>query len=73
MEIKQHFDPTTLSDEQKNTLLTSVWNCVKEYPNYLSCNAPYLKGYRDGVCRACDEVLDCFTDYSIIQGFDPND
>lgn len=73
MEITQHFDPSTLTDEQKNNLLTELYNYAIEYPNFLGASTDYARGYRDGLYKAHTILCDIFLPNTDIQGFDPND
>lgn len=73
MEFTLQFDPSTLSDEQKNQLLTKLFEFANNYPNYLACSQPYSQGYKDGCYNAHDIICGIFSEYMVFQGFDPND
>lgn len=73
MEIELLFDPSNLTDAQKNELLNKLFVYAHEYPNYLACSQPYSKGYRDGCYQVHDYLCMVFENLHVIKGFDPND
>lgn len=73
MEIDFSFDPSTLTDEQKNNLLTELYDYASNYPSWLSTSTDYARGYKSGIYNAHNTLFDMFFPNTTIQGFDPND